>query len=351
MTIKDLKQRNLIVLECISGSRAYGLDTKNSDTDIKGVYILPKEDFYKLDKVEQINNETNDEVYYELRKFMELLSKSNPNVLELLASPKDSVLIKHPLMELIKAEYFLSKECKNSFGSYAITQIKKAKGLKKKIVNPMEKERKSILDFCYVTYMQGSMQVEEFLKLSGFEQNNCGLSKIPHMHDTYALYHNTEANYKGIIKHKEVNDLCLSSISKGEKPIATMFFNKSGYSKYCKDYKEYWNWVNKRNEVRYKNTTDKDRNYDTKNMMHTFRLLKMAKEIGEEGKINVKRKDREFLLNIKNGKYQYEELLSMSEKLIIEVDDAYEKSNLPENIDVEIVNELLVRIRDGFYRG
>ena len=83
-TIEDLKASGNIIFECISGSRAYGLDTASSDTDIRGVFILPKEDFYSLDYVGQINNETNDIVYYELRKFIELLSKNNPNILELL---------------------------------------------------------------------------------------------------------------------------------------------------------------------------------------------------------------------------------------------------------------------------
>ena len=48
LTIEDLKAQNLILFECISGSRAYGLDTPTSDTDIKGVFYLPKERFFGL---------------------------------------------------------------------------------------------------------------------------------------------------------------------------------------------------------------------------------------------------------------------------------------------------------------
>jgi uncharacterized protein len=66
-------------------------------------------------------------------------------------------------------------------------------------------------------------------------------------------------------------------------------------------------------------------------MMHTFRLLEMAKEIGESGEIVVKRPDREFLLNIKSGK------------------DVYSKSSLPEAPNFERVNELLVGIRKNYY--
>jgi len=145
-TIADLKASGCVIFECISGSKAYGLDTATSDTDIRGVFILPKELFYSMDYVEQINDATNDVVYYELRKFITLLSKNNPNILELLNVPKDCILIKDSLFDRIKMEYFVSKLCKNSFANYAYTQIKKARGLNKKIVNPVDKERKTVLD-------------------------------------------------------------------------------------------------------------------------------------------------------------------------------------------------------------
>lgn len=109
MTIKDLKDQQLILLECISGSRAYGLHTPQSDTDLKGVFLLPKKVFYGLEQTEQLNNETNDEVYYELKRFIDLLTKNNPNILELLATPEDYIITRHPLMNHIKPELFLSR--------------------------------------------------------------------------------------------------------------------------------------------------------------------------------------------------------------------------------------------------
>ncbi len=145
MTIDDLRNRGLIILECISGSKAYGLDTPTSDTDIKGVFILPKEEYYGLNYIPQVNNETNDVVFYELGRFMELLSLNNPNILELLNTPENAIIYKHPFLYDIKPELILSKLCSNTFGKFALSQIKKAKGLKKKIVNPVAKERKSVL--------------------------------------------------------------------------------------------------------------------------------------------------------------------------------------------------------------
>ena len=42
------------------------------------MYYLPKDQFYGLQYIPQVSNETNDEVYYELGRFVELLLKNNP---------------------------------------------------------------------------------------------------------------------------------------------------------------------------------------------------------------------------------------------------------------------------------
>lgn len=349
MTIDELREKELIILECISGSKAYGLDTPDSDTDIKGVFLSPKKDFYGLNYIEQISNDTNDIVFYELGKFMELLSVNNPNILELLDTPQDSVLFKSPLLNQIEIDKVLSKKCKETFGKFAISQIKKAKGLNKKIVNPIDKERKTPLDFCYVNYRSGSIPVMKFLELNKWNQEDCGLVNISHMKDVFGLYHNESLNYEGVIKNKKSNDIALSSIPKGEEQLALLYFNRNGYSTYCKDYREYWSWVEERNEERYENTKSQGKNYDSKNMMHTFRLLNMAIEIAEQKRINVKRSDREFLLKIKSGEFEYDELLKMAEEKKRKMEIAFDDSGLPESPNLEYIREMTFRLREKYY--
>ena len=350
LTIDDLKEKNLLLLECISGSRAYGLSTPTSDTDIRGVFVLPEEDYLGLNYVEQLSNESNDIVYYELKRFVELLAKNNPNMLELLAMPEDCILYKHPLYDRFRPEYFVSKLCKTTFAGYALTQVKKARGLKKKIVNPVEPERCSVLDFCYVAQGQGSVPVKEFLEQQGLRQEECGLARIPHMPDLYALFHQPGTKLKGIVQSEKANDVSLSSIPKGLQPIVVMSFNKNAYSTYCKEYKEYWEWVEKRNEARYENTLSHGKNYDAKNLMHTFRLLDMAEEIATQKQIIVRRPNRKFLLQIKAGEFEYAELLAIAEERIARMDELYEASDLPEEPDIDRLNELLVEVRKSFYK-
>ncbi|UUC47224.1 DNA polymerase beta superfamily protein [Flavobacterium cerinum] len=351
MTIKEIKEKGLLLFECVSGSKAYGLDTPTSDTDIKGVFYLPKEQFFGLDYVAQVQNETNDEVYYELGRFVELLVKSNPGVLELLATPPEWVLYKHPVMVQLPLEMFLSKQAKDTFAGYAVTQIYKARGLKKKIVNPFPKERKEVTDFCFVLQDCNTVPLQEWLLENDLEPKRCGLVKLPHSKGIYAVYYDNSGvkGYRGIQKNKEANEVCLSSIPKGEKTVAYMSFNVESYSSYCKDYAAYWDWVAKRNEERYTVNQKHQGGYDSKNMMHTIRLLQVADEILLTGKLNVKRDNRDELLAIKAGEKKYEELLEMADRLIANIEKEDKKSSLKMFPDAVKAKEVLVTIREQLY--
>lgn len=351
-TIQDLKDKNLLLFECISGSKAYGLDLPTSDTDIKGVFILPQADFYGLDYVGQVNDANNDEVYYEIRRFVELLYKNNPNLLEMLATPADCVLYRHPLFARLQTNLFLSKWCKGSFAGYAMTQIRKARGLNKKIVNPMQKERKKVLDFCYVQYQQGAIALKKWLENKGYRQEDCGLVKIPHMKDVYGLYHDADGvlGYQGIMRPQTTDMIVMSSIPKDAKQQTVLYFNQDGYRKYCKDYKEYWSWVEKRNDARYATTIAHGKNYDSKNMMHTFRLLDMAIEILSEQKIIVRRPNRQELLAIRAGEFEYDELIQKAQAKIEQVEQLYLTTQLPEQPDKAKIEQVLQSIRADFYQ-
>ena len=274
MTIDYIKNNGLLLFECISGSKAYGLNTPESDTDIRGIFYLPKEKFYGLNYIPQVEDEQKDEVYYELGRFVELSLKNNPNMLELLATPEDCVLYRNPIMDKLTIDMFLSKLCKNTFAGYAISQIQKARGLNKKILNPMSKERKTILDFCYVLHDNGgSLQLDKWLSLRGYRQENCGLASINHVKGFYDLYYCEDGGFRGVMSCPNANEVALSSIPKNMLPQTRLYFNGDGYSTYCKEYREYWSWVEKRSEVRFNNTLSHGKRYGAKNMMHTIRLL------------------------------------------------------------------------------
>lgn len=351
LSIREIKDRGLLLLECVSGSRAYGTQVAGSDIDYKGVYMAPPEQLYGLYKVDQVNEDNNDKSYYELGKYLELLSKSNPNMLEMVNVPEDCLLFKHPLMDLIDPKLFLSKACREAFAGYAKTQIRKARGLKKKILNPVEHTRKTVLDFCYIVEEHHSVLLQDWLTDKGWNASNCGLVHIKHAQGLYALYHSDEGLYHGIVRGDNANEVSFSSVPKEEKLEAYLSFNKDGYAAHCKSYKQYWSWYSSRNEERYQNTLSHGKRYDSKNMMHTFRLLHMAEEIGREGVIRVRRPDSAFLLDVRKGAFEYEALLAMADERLEAIEEAYAQSTLPESVDIKMVNELLCEMRKRFYQS
>ena len=122
------------IFECIVGSHAYGTNTATSDIDIKGVYIQPNTDILGTKYVEQVC-EDKDTTYYEVRRFLELAGTANPTILEMMFIDPKFIKIGLPQFRLIleNRKLFLTKHCLNSFGGFAVQQIKKARGLNKKM--------------------------------------------------------------------------------------------------------------------------------------------------------------------------------------------------------------------------
>ena len=79
--------------------------------------------------------------------------------------------------------------------------------------------------------------------------------------------------------------------------------------------------------------------------MHCYRLMDMAEEIVKEHKIIVERPNRQELLDIRYGKYDLQTLIDRAEEKIETIKEAYKNSDLPDKVDKEKVNEILVNIR------
>lgn len=362
---------------------------------------------------EQVSDAKNDETYYEFGRWIELLLKSNPTALESLYIDKKFVIGDvHPAIQHIidNRDYFLTKESLNPIYFYSLSQVHKSRGLNKKIVNPVT-ERKDILDFCYTFNGQGSQPIKDWLKERNLDQKYCGLVKVPNCRDAYGLYYDFAAyfkfeeydknkefweenfddenfqnwcfdmryrtakndkfmgydycmktynrvinkeffGYSGIVHPDEItksNDVRLSSIPKGETPICAMFYNKDAYACHCRDYKDYKEWEEKRNPVRYESNLHK--NYDAKNMCETIRLIHTGIEVARDGVFNVERTwDRDFLLDVKNHKYEYDEIMKYVEEKQEEFNKYYDTCKLPEHIDYNQVNRLLIESRKKIYQ-
>ena len=117
---------NCIIYRCVIGSRAYGLDTDDSDTDRRGIYLAPAELQWSLfGAPEQFEDNAAQSCYWELQKFLSMALKANPNILECLYSRL--VEKATPLAEELLAgrQAFLSQMIFQTFNGYAMSQFKK----------------------------------------------------------------------------------------------------------------------------------------------------------------------------------------------------------------------------------
>ena len=365
-----------LLYEYIRGSHLYNLNNEDSDIDTGGVYSCTKDEFYGCYGYKpQVSDDKHDNNWFEIGELVRLLLKSNPTVLEALFVPENKIIGNvSPLMQTLidNRERFISKECFNPFFGYAKSQIEKCRGLNKKIVNPIT-ERLTPYDFIYTFNGQGSIPFKNWLMNHGLYQEYCGLVNIPNMHNTYGVYYDfgmhadkyekclydsefmnllfdsngsiKAKGYRGIIGD-DSNELRLSSIAnKNEKPICYIFYNKSGYESHCKQYLEYQEWVKHRNPVRYKSNLDK--NYDSKNVMHSFRLMHMGMEIAEgKGIILERTDDRQFLMDVRNHKFEYDEIIKMLEDDRDRMNSLMEKSTIQDKVDQKFVNDLMIKIRN-----
>jgi hypothetical protein len=115
-----------IIYRCVVGSRAYGLEGPDSDTDRRGFYLPPADLHWSLQGVpEQLEDAATQECYWELEKFLDLALRANPNVLECLYTPlvEQATPLARELLDMRAC--FLSKLAYQTFNGYVLSQFRK----------------------------------------------------------------------------------------------------------------------------------------------------------------------------------------------------------------------------------
>jgi hypothetical protein len=136
------------------------------------------------------------------------------------------------------------------------------------------------------------------LQYSEIESDKLFVKSLDKYCEYKTIFDIVPSGYHGIVsENSESNDVRHEAVPKGKTPIIIMSFNKDGYTVHCKKYREYKEWEAKRNPVRYESNLHK--NYDSKNIYHTIRLIHMSKELAENKGFNIVRTwDRDFLIDI-----------------------------------------------------
>ena len=128
------------ILKVVTGSHAYGFATAESDMDIRGICVPPKDYFLSIDKrFDQLEDSESDTVIYNIMKYFALAAANNPNILEIIFIDKpEHLLLQTKWSDIIREnrQLFLSMKAKHTFSGYGYAQLKRIKSHKKWLMNP-----------------------------------------------------------------------------------------------------------------------------------------------------------------------------------------------------------------------
>ena len=316
--------QSTILFECFAGSRAYGTSVIGSDEDIRGLFAVPAAAYLDLTRPpDQLSDERGNVVYYSLRRVIELLAQANPNVLELLFMPDDCIRKTSPEMqELVANRYlFITKQCADTHASYAMSQIKKAKGQNKWINNPKPETAPAKEDFCHVIPWQpgsnGPPARPIPLRATGWSLNEYHAARLEHSRDKYRLYR-YGAGARGVFRGDAL--VCESIPEEDEAThfAGLLLYNEHAWQQALADHQNYWAWRHNRNDARWQQQDRGELDFDSKNMMHTIRLLLSGKSLMESGRPTVRFSGNQLalLMSIREGKLTFDEIMSIAKSII-----------------------------------
>lgn len=261
---------NNVCLLTLGGSHAYGMDTKTSDLDIRGVTLNTASEILTGRYYEQFTDAKTDTVIYSLDKILGLLLNCNPNTIEMLGcKPEHYLYVSDAGRELLRSRsMFLSKRCINSFGGYANAQLRRLQNAMARDSYPKEEREKHILGTIrcmrehlkemYGDFDDGSLKL--YIDKSEREDMDTEIFV------DFDLKHFPLRSYRGIMSDMNT--------------VVSEYAKLSGRNR------------------------KKDASHLAKHMAHLLRLYMMAIDILEKGEIVTYRdKEHDLLMAVRNGAF------------------------------------------------
>jgi hypothetical protein len=138
--------------------------------------------------------------------------------------------------------------------------------------------------------------------------------------------------------------LVFDSIPKEERESALgmMTYQQNGYESSLKKWKEYWDWMKKRNQARWEDYDGKQFDFDRKNMLHTIRLMLSAENIIKNGEpiVRFTGENLTYLRKIREGSFSYDELMELTTEKMNFIDSNKDVCSLPESSNKEKINKI-----------
>lgn len=341
---------------CVAGSKAYGTDTPESDTDIRGVCIPKDKAYYVgtgMKKFEQQDKGwSDDRVIYDLRKALSLMADGNPNMIDVLFADERSILKMDSCWLKVREirEKFLSKKLRYTYGGYAFAQLKRIQRHRAYLMNPPKKKPER-QDYGLTTEkIVSSEDIGAFQwLLSSFLRNSVQLMNFS---DTTKLELEESLNSIGLVQSAMTDDVSEETWQKMQKvtgvsdALIASVMKEKAYANAMAEWTAYQNWEKTRNDKR--RVLEQKFGYDTKHAMHLVRLMRMGMEILETQKVNVYREDCEELKSIRNGAWSYEKVIEYAEFCEKRLEDLAKTTKLPNSPNRVLIDNLCQKIVEEY---
>jgi len=320
MTERDLVHQNKI-LEMVSGSHLYGTNTETSDMDKIGIFIPSLEYFFGLKSIEEVdlsvisknddgknNSDAEDIKFYSLNKFVKLAIENNPNILDQMFCNKQNLLFSNDIgEELLNIRHlFPHKGLVKKYIGYAMSQSHKMT-IKVSNYDSFKIVLEWLEDKMYTkgdnTKYASSQLLAEF-RTSGIE----GIKFYDH--------------------HATIGDINISLTDKLSKVYSKVVDRLSKVGNREELYTKY--------------------GFDTKFGMHCLRLLIEGKELMTTGTLEFPLKEKDFLLDVRSGKYSKEDIINMMNESSKELEDLTSRSKLPDKPRHKEIEMMLIRMNTKF---
>ena len=300
-----------VIFETVHGSRAYGLSTESSDTDLRGVFVPGPLAFNGFLNSSDQFEPSPERVLYEIRKFFRLAAACNPTVIEVLfTDTTDHVSVSPEGRQLLdRRREFLSRLAGDSFGKYGLAQLHRIRTHRRWLLSPPGKKPE-----------RQDFGLPERLTVPKDEQGA------------------VEAMIRdGRLVESELPSSFLELLDRERRFRTTL-----------REWQQYQEWKRSRNPVRAE--LERQHGYDTKHAMHLVRLLRMAVEILSTGEVLVRRPDARELLEIRKGALTFDNLLEHADALGGRIRAVSDSSSLPQRPDDERLNQFCAELVSQVHR-
>lgn len=310
---------NNIILLGLGGSHAYGLDTPESDLDIRGIATNTREELLLQRDFEQVTDKETDTTIYSFQKMIQLLTNCNPNTIEILGLEPWGYLHISDIGQMLldNKEIFLSRRAINTFGGYANQQLYRLKQI------------------CARKMPQKELEKHIFRTIASIHET------FP---EQYAAY--GDGDIKLYINESDREDMdteIFMDITLKHYPLRD----------YCKQWNTLQNVVSSYGKLGKRNSNAKEHGKIAKHMTHLLRLNLMCLDILNEGKIvTFREKDLPLLTEIRYGKYvtednqvkpEFYDIIQHYEELL---EKAKKTTQLPPKPDMDKINKLVMNVHE-----